>query len=234
MSDCKNDEDLENIPGIFIIESFSFKEEQNNDLPGYHLYQSLTFCKINEHAPLYYFIRTKREFEEVLNKFEESNYEFLHLFCHGNSTHLELALEQISFEDFFSITEDRLYRKRLFISACNVVNIDFAKLFIPRVHCKSIIGAPAITNKDIEFLVWSSFYYQMLVSGNTFMKQKSIIEKIKDLTRLYGIEMIYYSIINDNHSQSAKSLNMITINRGEKVNIILETPFKNKYRDISL
>lgn len=230
MSNHKNDEDLENISGIFIIESFSFEEEENNDLPGYHLYQSLTFCKINDQTPLYYFIRTKKDLEEILNIFENSNYEFLHIFCHGSSTHLELALENISFEDFFDITEDRLYRKRLFMSSCNVANFDFAKLFIPRVHCKSIIGAPTVTHKDIEFLIWSSFYYQMLDSGNTFMKQKSIIEKIKDLTRLYGIEIIYYSIIKNSHPQSINSLNMITINKGEEKNRVLETPFRNKFR----
>jgi hypothetical protein len=227
MKNVRHDDDLENKPGVFIIESFSFDEEEKNSLPGYHLYQSLSFCNINDYKPLYYFIRTKIELAEVLNKFEDSNYEFLHIFCHGSSTHIELALENIAFEELYSITEDRLFRKRLFLSSCNLAQFDFAKLFIPRVHCKSIIGSQSVTHNDIEFLVWSSFYYQMLETGNTFMKQKNIIQKIKDLTKLYGIELTYFSIINSQNPKSIDSLRILNISKGEiDHDKVLKTPFE--------
>lgn len=70
---------------VFIIESLSFVDEAKERREGAVLASVLKMCGKN---PLYYYIRTKAELEQLAEKFEASEYRYLHISCHGGTTSL--------------------------------------------------------------------------------------------------------------------------------------------------
>jgi len=124
-------------PSVFIIESLRFKDEQRGNLEGHLLQQILHLSgKVAE----YVYIRTAREFEEVLDHFYDSNYRYLHISCHGNDSEIALTLDTLDFSQFGRLTQPVLKNRRLFISACDVVNHKLASAVIPSSECQSIVG----------------------------------------------------------------------------------------------
>lgn len=85
---------------VFIIESLSFDDESESLHEGKLLSNIL---ELNGKNPIYYYIRTKRECDEVLSIFEDSEYRYLHLSCHGSSNSMETTLDSISFKELGSI-----------------------------------------------------------------------------------------------------------------------------------
>ena len=63
-------------PNVFIIESLDFDDEKNNMYEGKVLSQIL---ELNGIESEYYYIRTKQELDEIVDKFEDSGYRYLHL-----------------------------------------------------------------------------------------------------------------------------------------------------------
>ena len=113
---------------VFIIESLSFEDERDGDLEGHLLQQML---HLSGKDAEYVYIRTARELEEVLDQFYESKYRYLHISCHGNRDELALTLDTLQFSAFGKMAHRALRNRRLFVSACAVVNRDFAKAVIP-------------------------------------------------------------------------------------------------------
>ena len=70
------------VKGVFVIESLEFDDEKENRFEGKFLSQILNMSGIES---AYYYIRTRRELERILEIFEESEYRYLHFSCHGTS-----------------------------------------------------------------------------------------------------------------------------------------------------
>ena len=138
----------------------------------------------------YYFIRTKKELEEVLQLFEKSDFRYLHISSHGTKESLDLALDDIKFKKLGEILYPYLDNKRLFISACSTVNDSLAKSIFLNKKLYSIIGP----KKDIFFgdaaIFWASFYH--LIMEDDKMQYDSIRDKISKLSKLFRVPMNYY------------------------------------------
>ncbi|SHH11257.1 hypothetical protein [Desulfosporosinus lacus] len=189
---------------VFIIESLDWKDEKDNLYEGKFLSQILEFAG---KKPRYYYIRTKKELKMILGKFYESDYRYLHLSCHGNSTSLYTTLdEKISFSEFGHIVGPNLEKRRLFISACSAVNEQLAKEMIPRTGCYSLAGP----KKNIEFrdaaIFWASFYHLMFKENPGKMSPNTIKTILQNAANMFNVPINYYYKISDQDSFGTKEI----------------------------
>jgi hypothetical protein len=179
-------------PKVFIIESLDFEDEEKNHFEGHIISNILQLSKIQTK---YYYVRTKAEFKEVIGKFYDSNYRYLHISCHGGATQDSIwtTLDEIPFKEFAEILGGNLYKKRLFMSSCSVVNKELAKAVISKTQCYSIIG-PKL---DIEFrdaaIMWASFYHLMFKKNKRNMFREGLIENMQKVVDTFGQPLNYYS-----------------------------------------
>ena len=138
----------------------------------------------------YYYIRTKKELIKVLEIFEESEFRYLHISCHGSSSSIETTIDSIPFHEIGEIMRPYLSHKRLFISACSTVNKKLATELFKNKRFYSIIGP----KKDIYIsdaaIFWASFYH--LILEDEKMNYENLSKKLRQLAKLYNIPMNYF------------------------------------------
>jgi len=184
-------------PSVFIIESLTFEDEKNERFEGKFLSHIL---KLGGIETQYFYIRTKKEFEEVLNKFYDSEYRYLHISCHGDRKSLALTLDDITHEEFGELTKVFLNKKRLFLSACSATNIHLAEKVIPNSDCNSVIGPSSDIKFDDAAIIWAAFYHLIFKANNRAMKRIDILPTLKTLVKTFDVGMNYYSISKSRES----------------------------------
>ena len=177
-------------PRVFIIESLKFSDEKNNRFEGKFLSQILHLAGKKSK---YYYFRTENELRRLLKMFNKCDYRYLHLSCHGTSTTLHTTLDKISFSQFGEIVEPYLENKRLFISACEVVNMNLAEAVIPASGCLSIIGPDIDINFDDAAIIWASFYRLAFREGPTKMTRDTVKSALRKVVKAFEIPLNYYS-----------------------------------------
>jgi hypothetical protein len=177
-------------PKVFIIESLDFEDEDDGDFEGDLISKMLNLSRI-EHK--YFYIRTEQEFKEILNKFQESNYRYLHISCHGNSTSIGTTLNSIDFPTLAQHLSGKLEKKRLFLSACSAVNDDFANAVIRQTACYSVIGPHKTINFDDAAIFWASFYHLMFKQNAKAMKRDVLESTLNQLVTVHKMPLKYYS-----------------------------------------
>jgi len=182
-------------PGVFIIESLSFTDEQHKRFEGQLIANILD---LNLIPSKYYYIRTKKELSELLALFDASNYRYLHLSCHGSSTHLHLTLDDLPFSETGNLLKDHLSKRRLFLSACQATNENLIKVIIPQNTCYSIIGPV----NNIQFrdaaISWAAFYHLMFKSNPKIMKRELLIQNLQKVVNAFGEPLNYFSASSHN------------------------------------
>jgi len=176
-------------PEVFIIESLDFDDEKNDNYEGKMLSNIL---KLNNKKPIYYYIRTEQELNEIINEFEDSHYRYLHLSCHGSKNSMETTLDSISFDRLAEIIKPCLDNRRLFISACDMVDHPLAREIILGSDCYSLIGPYTRVALSTSAIFWSSFYHLMFSENESLMKEKEIRANLKALTNVFGIPINYF------------------------------------------
>jgi len=173
-------------PEVFIVESLTFEDEEAGRLEGRIISQIHGLggkeCK-------YFYIRTKRELQEILKKFEESQYRYLHLSCHGSPEALNLTLDNLPFAVFAAIAVPYLRNRRLFLSACSATNDRLARCIMPNSGCYSILGPNQNIAFDDAAVLWASFYHVMFHDDQTAMKARAITLKAQELASLYQVPL---------------------------------------------
>jgi hypothetical protein len=213
--------------GIFIIESMDWDNESRGKLDGYILKSILDLCDIPNQ---YLYIRTRQEFEHAMKLFEETDYGFLHLSCHGNESRIFLTMDEIKFEDLGAILGPYLKYRRLFLSACKAACFSLAEYLIPRHHCYSIMGAYGTIDYDKAAIFWSSYYYLIYRDDQERMWQKDIIPTLKNITKTFSEALNYFSIINERYPESKFSLREIRFRNGNiDFDQVKATRFENLY-----
>ena len=175
---------------VYIIESVDLENEAKGEREGEALTEIL---KLSGKSPRYVYIRTRRELIHFLKDFRESKYRYLHLSCHGNSQAIGTTFDTISFQDLGDLLGPYLQDKRLFISACSVVNDRLRQAVMTGSGCLSVIGP----SKDVAFdkaaIFWSSFYYLMFDTDTRRMKRGDILPTVKKLAPLFDLPITYCS-----------------------------------------
>jgi hypothetical protein len=183
-------ENEKTVPNVFIIESLGFEDEKDGLYEGEIISKILNFSDIKHQ---YFYIRTKQEFKHVIGLFEESNYRYLHISCHGNKNAISTTLDIIEFNELALILENVLDRKRLFISACSSVNQNLADKLLSVSECFSVIGPNKKINMGDAAIFWAAFYQLMFKNNRSAMKRDGLENTLKKLNNVYNLPLKYFA-----------------------------------------
>ena len=177
------------LPEVFILESLSFNDEEEQRYEGKILCEILRMCG---KTPRYYYFRTEAELLELVTLFRNSNYRYLHISCHGSTSTIHTTLGEISYLRFAEIFKNHLRNRRLFLSACSVGN-KMLSTEIQKTNKKiDSIAAPA---DDIEFrhaaALWSALYVRLFSLDNDRMKSREIEFALTKICGLFGIRFFW-------------------------------------------
>lgn len=176
---------------LFVIESRNFKDERENRLEGKILRDIL---RLSKQKVEYLYIRTRRELQVAMKRFHRSGRRYLHISCHGNSCAIGLSLEQLSFREFAGDIAPYMKNRRLFMSACAVVNKDLASLMLRQSGCYSVVGPRESIDFGDAALMWASFYHLMFRDpGSEAMKGGKIRWALRRARGAFGIEFNYFT-----------------------------------------
>jgi hypothetical protein len=176
--------------GLFIIESLE-REQEEFMREGIIIQQILA---LGRSLPVkYIYIRTEAELSMALEEFKASSFRYLHISCHGSKDSIHLTLDPLPFEDFVPIIEPYLKRRRLFFSACSVVNPALAEALLKRSGCYSIIGPCRKINFDDALMMWASFYHLAFRDeGELRLLGGKIRWALRRIQKSFGEEFHYY------------------------------------------
>jgi hypothetical protein len=101
-------------PGVFIIESLDFEDEQQNRFEGRILRDML---RLSENEVEYWYERTWRELtEEIFQRFWDSGMRYLHLSCHGSSSEKNFCISKMDSGTSVICRSNRPDHSRVFLT----------------------------------------------------------------------------------------------------------------------
>ncbi len=184
-------------PEVFIVESLSLEDEAARRQEGAILSRMLKLSgKVNTK---YFYIRTERELEEIVDLFDDSQHRYLHLSCHADRTSMDTTFDCISFKKLGEMLRPCLRNRRVFVSACEMANRNLAEQLLSGTGCYSLIGPSKAINFDDAAAFWVSFYHLMFKANERGMGRKNLQWCITELSALFGEPINYFS-----SSKSAK------------------------------
>jgi hypothetical protein len=149
---------------------------------------------------VYYYFRTKLEFLKLLEEFRKSNFRYLHIACHGDTTGLSLTFDDMEFLELSEILSPFISKRRIFFSACSMTNSKLAKIVFTKSNCLSLMG-PA---NDIDFgdaaVFWASFYSVLFRDGHS-MSRERIVSNARILADAFSIDLNYFGAKNHKKGQ---------------------------------
>jgi hypothetical protein len=176
-------------PEVFIIESLNFDEEESYR-EGEMIARSL---KMSLKNPVYRYVRTKLELQHFVDEFEDSNYRYLHISCHGTKTGISTTLDDLSIDEFSSIVGPALEAKRLFLSTCQASTSKMAKAIFSKGGCTSLAGPVNKINFDDSVVLWTAFYHLMFKANAKTMRKDDIKKTISQVAGLLGEPVNFFA-----------------------------------------
>ena len=177
-------------PDVFIIESLRFEDEECDHPEGRFISHIL---KLADRQVRYYYIRTQAEFDEVLDRFEDSGFRYLHISCHADATGIALTLDHLSIADLAQVLGPRLQDRRLFFSACKIATPELAVALLKDTACFSVIGPSKAVRFDEAALFWASLYHLLFKAEATEVKQRDLKAAITKLSAVFDVEVRYFT-----------------------------------------
>jgi hypothetical protein len=175
------------IPDVFIFESLDQDDEQSKRFEGQLLSDILRLSGLN---PKYYYFQSKHELPHLVGLFRQSCYRYLHLSAHASSTHIATSEDNLTYDEFALYFKGHLPLRRLFVSACQAGNLQFADAIRSLNKGMHSIVAPT---KEIQFdhaaAMWASFYVSIFSDNPAAkIKGKDIEERLTALKSLFPVE----------------------------------------------
>jgi hypothetical protein len=167
--------------GIFIVESLDIEDELKDRFEGKILHDILI---LSGKETEYWYVRTWKEMQErMFQRFYDSNLRYLHISCHGSDDSISFTLDTIDFITFGEEAKEYLENRRLFFSACEVVNKDLAHAVLPGSDCYSLVGPNHAINFDDAVIMWATFYHLMLRDSKVMKRErmKAILSSLDDM-----------------------------------------------------
>ena len=176
---------------LFIIESLAYEDERSRR-EGRILRD---IFKLGGHESQYVYIRTRKELQWAMRKFAASRKRYLHISCHGGSSSIDLTLDRLTFDDFAADVTPYLNKRRLFMSACAVVNKNLARAMLHGSQCYSLVGPAKSIYFDDAALMWASFYHLMFRNYATSMNEHAIKVALAKIHDTFQVPFTYYKPI---------------------------------------
>ncbi|GAJ30308.1 MULTISPECIES: CHAT domain-containing protein [Alphaproteobacteria] len=176
-------------PELFIIESLDLEDEDAGRQEGEILSRMLRLA--GKSGTRYYYIRTKRELEEMIDLFDESDYRYLHISCHANTRGMATTFDNISFAELGEMLAPCLEGRRVFVSACQMAHENLAKQLLPQTGCYSLIGPQNAINFDDAAAFWVAFYQLMFKERS--MKREELQRRVRELSAIFEEPINYFA-----------------------------------------
>jgi hypothetical protein len=177
-------------PDLFIIESLRFEDEELDYPEGKFLAHILRLAGRNVH---YYYIRTRAELDAVIDRFEDSDFRYLHLSCHADAKGIELTLDTLTVGELGEMLAPVLRNRRVFLSACELATPELATALMKGSGCFSVIGPSTTIDVDESAVFWASVYFLMYRSDAKVMKRADLRRNVKKAAKLFGVSMRYFA-----------------------------------------
>lgn len=179
------------IPGVYIIETLSFSDEEKISSEGCMIHQILSLADVK---CIYKYVRTIHELKYFVEDFHKSQYRYLHISCHGSEESISTTLDEIPFAELAKILKPRyLDNRRLFLSACLATNEHLANSILNGNKCYSVIGHNEEVRMDAAAIFWSSFYFAMLADDQSKMLRRDVRLVLKQCSLLYHLPVSYFT-----------------------------------------
>ena len=101
-------------PELFIIESLTLRDEKKDWHEGNIIYDMLHLA--GKKKTIYYYIRTFRELEKMIEIFGKSKHRYLHITCHANKSGFDTTFDAVSYAELGKMLKPHLRGKRVFVS----------------------------------------------------------------------------------------------------------------------
>lgn len=178
-------------PEVFIIESLTMEDERAQRQEGELLSRMLHLAGKRETE--YYYIRTRRELDEIVDVFDESQYRYLHISCHADKMGMATTFDDVSYQDLGAMLAPCLEGRRVFVSACQMATRNLANQILPGTGCYSLIGPKRSIRFDDAAAFWVSFYHLMFKLNDQSMKREGLRNRIRQLSRVYEEPINYFA-----------------------------------------
>lgn len=180
-------------PEVFIIESLKLDEEEHYR-EGEAIARSL---RMSLKTPQYRYVRTARELEHFVDEFEDSNYRYLHISCHGSKSGVSTTLDDLTTDEFAAIVGPVLDKRRLFLSTCQASTTGMAKAVFSHSGCYSLVGPVNKINFDDSVIMWTAFYHLMFKTNERAMKRDAITRTIAQCAAMVDETVAFYTPTKD-------------------------------------
>lgn len=177
-------------PSLFILESLRLEDEAKDRFEGRVLRDLLWLSHAKRVR--YMYIRTKQELSLGLQEFSKSGLRYLHISCHGNQHEIALTLDTVPFAAFASLASAHVRKRRLFFSACEVVNRSLADALSRHTECHSVIGPCLPITFGDAALMWASFYHLVFRQSPDGMNRKVITTVLGKICPMFQVKFDYY------------------------------------------
>jgi hypothetical protein len=177
-------------PDVFIIESLEFGDEERRRLEGDVLAHVLDLAG-RYHK--YFYIRTRRELEEVVRLFAESKYRYLHISCHADPDGIHLTLDRLTVAELGILLAPHIKERRVFFSACELGNTTLASALLADSGCYSVVAPGQNIRWGDAALVWAALYHLMFRDEKQDMKRDDLARHLSAVSSLFGVQMRYFS-----------------------------------------
>jgi hypothetical protein len=177
-------------PDLFIVESLDLEDEELGRQEGEILARMLKLS--GKTSTKYYYIRTERELDEIIDLFDSSDYRYLHISCHANKRGMGTTFDSISYTSLGEKLKECLEGKRVFVSACEMANDTLATELLKKTGFYSLIGPAAKINFDDSAAFWVTFYHLMFKLDDKRMKHRNVEFYVKELSTLFDEPINYF------------------------------------------
>lgn len=178
-------------PEVFIIESLTLDDEKAGRQEGDIISRMLHLAgKVDTQ---YYYIRTVRELEEMIDLFDDSGHRYLHISCHANQNSMATTFDVVPYAKLGAMLRPCLDGKRVFVSACQMASDNVAAELLKGSGCYSLIGPKKNIAFDDAAAFWVSFYHLMFKANELKMTRENLQQRIKDLSAIYEEPINYFA-----------------------------------------
>lgn len=173
---------------VYIIESLHEDDDREGDVISKTL-------KMAGKEPIYRYVRTAQELQHFVDDFEDSQYRFLHISCHGSKRGITTTLDHLTTEEFAAIVGPALDGKRLFMSTCLAATIEMAGAVFRAGKATSLAGPKNEIYFDDSVILWTAFYHLMFKTDADKMRRTHIKENLAKVGLLVDQKINFYNRI---------------------------------------
>lgn len=182
------------VPKVFIIESLGADDVNNHRCDGKILEAQL---KLLGEEPVYRYVLNVSDLRKALCEFDEAEFRFLHISCHGDSSKVYLAANPCgeSYTEFAKCFSSKVALSRVTFSACKLGSKYFFKEFYRWNKGVQSVAAPM---NDLPFqrgsLYWAAYYTKLIEecrNSNNHIHRDFIECVVPLLSRALNVSMRY-------------------------------------------